>query len=136
MKLYIAILLFACSMTASACRPVGQKEFSSNSENAYDGVVTGLINSTLENSLDPDFESEEEQITVPASYTLRVFITGTIRGKDSEKVRLAGTTCSSSLKIGTKVFLFSNNDESEKIVLSHEFIKVNYPDVYRTLSNK
>jgi hypothetical protein len=136
MKLIIIILILTLSTVANGCRPnfTYANELRDTSENAYNGIVTGLINSSLENSLDSDFESEAELIVVPATYSIRVYITDTIRGKKTAKVKIGSTFCGSAIEIDTKVFLFSNTDETKMLVLTHEEVKENYPDAYLKLT--
>ncbi|MCL1043410.1 hypothetical protein L2712_17405 [Shewanella marisflavi] len=139
MKIYVTILIMIFSSEASACRPASHwlKEMSTNSDNAYEGVVTGLINDTLEKiSLDAPKEDVEERIVFPYSYTLRVALTHRVRGKIDADIKLSNTFCGNALDIGTKVFYFSNEDDSDSIVLSQEFVSDNYPEAYRKLSNK
>ncbi len=137
MKVYILSLLLFFSTTASACRPNTHsiKEFIASSEKAYEAVVTGIINSSMENGLNPDYESDEETIIFPYSYKLRVILTKSLRGNVSARIKTSNTFCSSVLDIGTKVFFFSNEDESDTFILTQEFLKDNYQDIYRKLSS-
>jgi hypothetical protein len=139
MKIFVTILIMIFSSAASACRPASHwlKEMSNNSDNAYEGIVTGLINDTLEKiSLDAPKEDGEERIVFPYRYTLRVALTYRVRGKNDAEIKLSNTFCGNALEIGTKVFYFSNEDDSESIVLSKDFVSDNYPEAYRKLSNK
>ncbi|MDP5138546.1 hypothetical protein ORJ04_21600 [Rheinheimera baltica] len=124
----ILIIFTLFSVSANACRPAFRTiaEHINESTSVHVGYVTGVTNKSFESHV--TLKKSDDIIMVPESFSMRVAVSETLKGKNFEIIEEAYTHCSRKFKLKEKVVIFIKPDYDSAFILGDSYLDELYKE--------
>jgi hypothetical protein len=128
MRLFLVLAIILFSVSANACRPAFRTvaEHILESTSVHVGYVTGIKNKSFESHITS--KEGDDIIRVPESFSMRLAVSETLKGKEVEIIEEAYSHCSRKFNLKDKVVIFIKPDYKSAFILNDSHLTELYKE--------